>query len=147
MAKHELYQLYQTNKNLELFLNTFLQLSKKDKIDDSQALDMLYYKLSNKFKARLVIIKKAENLNNLILLLHNMDANIKKISKKSQLLVKPNKSNFPAIKLLFKSYNSASNKPSTAIRVAVVFAVPNTITGTHFSPINVSHVIRRGLIS
>ena len=24
MAKHELYQLYQTNKDLEVFLNTFL---------------------------------------------------------------------------------------------------------------------------
>ena len=44
MTKHELYQLYQTNKDLKVFLNTFLQLSKKAKIDDSQALDMLYEK-------------------------------------------------------------------------------------------------------
>ena len=35
-AKHKLYQLYQTNKDLEVFLNTFLRLSKKAKIDDSQ---------------------------------------------------------------------------------------------------------------
>ena len=50
MAKHKLYQLYQTNKNLKLFLNTFLQQSKKAKIDDSQALDILYKKLSDQFK-------------------------------------------------------------------------------------------------
>ena len=42
---------------------------------------MLYKKLSNEFKDRLVSIKKAENLNNLILLLRDIDANIKKISK------------------------------------------------------------------
>ena len=81
MAKHKLYQLYQTNKDLEMFLNTFFQLSKKAKIDDSQALDILYEKLSNELKDWLVIVRKAENLNDLILLLHNMDANIKKISK------------------------------------------------------------------
>ena len=80
-AKHKLYQLYQTNKDLEVFLNTFLRLSKKAKIDDSQALDMLYKKLSNEFKDRLVTVRKAENLNNLILLLRNMDANMKKINR------------------------------------------------------------------
>ena len=50
MAKHELYRLYQTNKDLKMFLNTFLQLSKKAKIDDSQTLDILYKKLSDEFK-------------------------------------------------------------------------------------------------
>ena len=83
MAKYELYQLYQTNKDLGLFLNTSLRLSKKAKIDDSQALDMLYKKLSNEFKDRLVTVNKAENLNNLILLLRNMDTKMKKISKQS----------------------------------------------------------------
>ena len=34
-AKHKLYRLYQINKDLEVFLNTFLRLSKKIKIDDS----------------------------------------------------------------------------------------------------------------
>ena len=103
MAKHELYQIYQTNKNLKVFLNTFLQLSKKAKIDDSQALDMLYKKLSNEFKDRLVTIRKTENFNDLILLLCNMDANMKKISKQSQLCVKPNTSSFLATKPPFKS--------------------------------------------
>ena len=64
-------------------MNNFLQLSKKAKIDDSQALDMLYEKLNDEFKDRLVTIKKTENLNDLILLLHNIDTNIKKISKQS----------------------------------------------------------------
>ena len=58
-----------------MFLNTFLRL------DNSQALDMLYEKLSNKFKNLLVIVKKAKNLNEMIVLLCNIDANIKKISK------------------------------------------------------------------
>ena len=64
-----------------MFLNTFLQLSKKAKINDFQALDMLYKKLSDEFKDRLVTVKKIENLNNLILLLRNIDAKMKKISK------------------------------------------------------------------
>ena len=82
-AKHKLYRLYQTNKDMEVFLNTFLQLSKKAKIDDSQALHMLYERLSDEFKDRLINVRKAENLNNLILLLRDMDANMKKISKQS----------------------------------------------------------------
>ena len=49
-VKYKLYQLYMTNKDLEVFLNTFLRLSKKAKIDDSQALDILYKKLSDEFK-------------------------------------------------------------------------------------------------
>ena len=37
-AKHELYRLYQANKYLEVFLNTFLVLAKKAKLDDWQTL-------------------------------------------------------------------------------------------------------------
>ena len=75
-----------------MFLNTFLRVSIKAKIDNSQALDILYEKLSDEFKDRLVTVRKAENLNDLILLLRDKDANIKKISKQSQLYVKPNTS-------------------------------------------------------
>ena len=145
-AKHKLYQLYQANNDLEVFLNTFLQLSKKAKIDDSQALDMLYKKLSNEFKDRLVTVRKVENLNDLILLLRNMDANIKKISKQSQLCVKPNASNFSATKLLFKSYNSAPTKPSTVVKVAVVSPAPSIATGTHPGLMDVFNMIRQGPI-
>ncbi|WP_375449176.1 hypothetical protein [uncultured Nostoc sp.] len=66
-AKHKLYRLYQTDKDLKVFLNTFLRLSKKAKIDDFQALDMLYEKLSDELKDWLVTVRKAENLNDLIL--------------------------------------------------------------------------------
>ena len=107
---------------------------------------MLYEKLSDKFKDRLITIRKAENLKNLILLLCNMDANMKKISKQSQLRVKPNASNFPTTKPSFKSYNSAPTKPSTAVGVAVVSLVSSTATGTHLGPMNVSNVIKQGLI-
>ena len=107
---------------------------------------MLYKKLSNEFKDRLVIVKKAENFNNLILLLCNMDVNIKKINKQFQLCVKPNASNFPATQPPFKSYNSAPTMPSTTIGVAAVSPVPSTATGTYPSPINVSNVIRQGSI-
>ena len=142
-AKHKLYQLYPTNGNLEMFLNIFLQLSKRAKIDDCQVLDMLNEKWSDEFKDRLVTVKKAENLNDLILLLRDMDANMKKISKQSQLRVKPNASNFPTIKPSFKSYNSAFTKFCTAVRVAVVSSAPSTTTGTHLDPIDVSNVIKQ----
>lgn len=36
-AKHELYRLFQTNKELDTFLNTFLVLTKKAKFDDSNS--------------------------------------------------------------------------------------------------------------
>ena len=107
---------------------------------------MLYKKLSNKFKDRLVTVRKAGNLNNLVLLLHDIDANMKTISKQSQLRVRPNASNFPAIKPPFKSYNSAPTKPSTIVGVAVVFPIPSTATGTHFGPMNVSNVIKQEAI-
>lgn len=107
---------------------------------------MLYEKLSNEFKDRLVTVKKAENLNDLILLLRNIDTNMKKINKQSQLRTKPNASNFPATKPLFKSYNSAPTKLSIAIRVATASLVPSTATGTHPGPMNMFNVIRRGPI-
>ena len=104
---------------------------------------MLYEKLSNEFKDRLVIVRKVENFNNLILLLRNIDAKMKKISKQSQLCIKPNASNFPATKLLFKSYNSASTKPSIAIGVALDSSVPSTVTRTHPGPIDMSNMIKQ----
>ena len=146
IAKHKLYQLYQINKDLKLFLNTFLQLSKKAKIDDSQALDILYKKLSNEFKDQLVTVKIAENVNDLILLLCKINANIKKISKQSQLHIKPNVSNFLDIKPPFKLYNSAPIKPSTAVGVAIISPIPSTATGTHPGPTDMSNMIRRGPI-
>ena len=108
---------------------------------------MLYEKLSDEFKDQLVTVRKTENLNDLILLLRDMDANMKKISKQSQLCIKPNVSNFPATKPPFKSYNPAPTKYSTTVGVAVVFPAPSTATRTHPGPMNVSKVIRQGPIS
>ena len=128
-------------------MNTFLQQSKKVKIDDSQVLDMLYKKLIDEFKDQLVTVRKAINLNgNLILLLCDMDAKMKKISKQSQLCVKLNASNLLATKLPFKSYNLAPTKPSTTIEVAVVSSIPSTATETYLGLMNVSNMIRQGLI-
>ena len=145
-AKHKLYRLYKTHKNLEIFLKTLLQLSKKAKIDDSQVLDMLYKILNNEFKDWLVTIRNKKNLNNLILLLPNIDANMKKISKQSQLHVKSNASNFPTIKPPFKSYNLTPTKPCIVVRVAVVSSVPSTTTRTHPGPMDVFNEIKRGPI-
>ena len=108
---------------------------------------MLYKKLADEFKDWLVTVKKAENLNDLILLLHNMYANMKKISKQSQLYAKPNTSNFPTIKPLFKSYNLTFTKPSTVVGVAIVPPILSTATGTYLCPMDMSNVIRQGPIS
>ena len=79
-AKHELYRLYQAKKDLEVFLNTFLVLAKKAKIDEQQTLNLLYEKLSNEFKNLLVTKKKQTNLNDLIKKLRSMDASMKIIN-------------------------------------------------------------------
>ena len=104
---------------------------------------MLYEKLIDEFKDRLITVGKLENLNDLILLLRNIDANMKKINKKSQLRIKPNASNFLAIKPPFKLYNLVPTKPSTAIGVAVVSLVSSIATGTYPGLIDVFNVIRQ----
>ena len=106
----------------------------------------MYEKLSDEFKDRLVTVKKVKNLNYLILLPWDMDANMKKISKQSQLYIKPNVSNFPTIKSPFKSYNLAPTKPSTIVRIAVISPVFNTTIGTYPGPIDMSNMIRQGPI-
>ena len=79
-AKHKLYRLYQANKDLEVFLNTFLVLSKKAKLEEPQILDLLYKKLSDEFKNLLITKKKQSNLNDLIKKLCSMDASMKIIN-------------------------------------------------------------------
>ena len=146
-AKHEFYRLYQTNKDLEVFLNTFLRLQKKARIDDSQALDMLNEKLSDEFKDRLVTVKKADNLNDLITSLRDIDANVKRINKQSHLRAKQNTPATSTTKPPFKTANSAPAKPTTSVGVTVTASTPSTATGTHPGPIDVSTAGRRGPIS
>ena len=65
-----------------MFLNTFLVLAKKAKLDDLQTLDLLYKKLSDEFKTLLVTKKKQTNLADLIKKLQSMDASMKIISQR-----------------------------------------------------------------
>lgn len=102
--------------------------------------------MNNEFKDRLVTINKAKNLKDLIVLLCNMDTNMKKISKQSQLRIKSHIWNFLITKPLFKSYNSASTKLSTTIGGAITSPVPSTVARTHLGPIDVFNVIRQGPI-
>ena len=90
----------------------------------------------------MVLIKKLENFNNLILLLHNIDTNIKKISKQSQFYVKSNVFNILAIKLLFILYNSAPTKLFIIIRVIIVYFLFNITIGIYFDFMNMSNMIR-----
>lgn len=80
------------------------------------------------------------------MLLCNMNTNMKKISKQSQLYIKLNIFNVFIIKLLFKSYNSVLTKFSTIVGIAVVCFVPHTATGTYFDLIDVSNIIKQGPI-
>ena len=76
-AKHEIYWLYQANKDLKVFHNIFLVLAKKAKFDEQQTLDLLYEKFSDEFKNSLITVEKQTNLNNLIKKLCGIDASIK----------------------------------------------------------------------
>lgn len=94
----------------------------------------------------MITVKKAKNLNDLILLLRDMDSNMKNISNQFELLAKPNALNFSTTKSPFKSYNSAPIKPYSAVKIAVAFLILSTTTGTHSNSMDVFNVIRRGLI-
>ena len=144
-AKHELYRLYQTNKDLEVFLNTFLRLQKRAKVDESQALDMLSEKLSDEFKDRLVTVKKPSSLNELITTLRDIDANVKRISKQSHLRAKWANPVTSATKPPFKTANSTPVKPTTSVTVTA--PALSTATGTHPGPMDVSTAVRKGPIS
>lgn len=87
IAKDKLYRLYQIKKLFQGFLNICLRLPKKAKIVDSQALYMPNKKLSDEVKNRPVTIKKAKNLNNLIIFMRDINGNVK-VSKKSHLCPK-----------------------------------------------------------
>lgn len=80
-AKDGIFRLYQTNKDLDTFLNTFLLLAKKAKLDDGRALDMLYEKLSNEFKLRLVTLPKQTTLDDLVKQLRDLDSRLKLYNK------------------------------------------------------------------
>ena len=148
-AKHELYRLYQANKDLEVFLNTFLVLAKKAKLEESQVLDLLYKKLSDEFKSLLVTKKKQTNLTDLIKKLRSMDSSIKIINQQKR----PTPS-------IVNTATKPSTKPSTyqqTVRFAPVAPttvtstlptlLPSTSTGTHAGPMDVSSVKQGPLLT
>lgn len=98
--------------------------------------------MSNKFKNWLVIINKTKNLNNQILLLCNINANMKNISKLLQLCIKLNTFNIAAIKALFQSYNLTFIKLFTIIRVVIIFSIFSIAIKTYLSSINIFNMIK-----
>ena len=151
-AKHKLYRLYQANKDLEVFLNTFLVLAKKAKLDDLQTLDLLYEKLSDEFKTLLVTKKKQINLADLIKKLRSIDASMKIISQQKQptpTVNNPKLTSQPSTRFAPQTTRFASAAPTTTVTTSsttLPTLLPSTATGTHAGPMDVSSV-RRGPLS
>ena len=130
-----------------MFLNTFLVLSKKTKLEEPQILDLLYEKLSDKFKNLLVTKKKQTNLDDLIKKLCSMDASMKIINQRKRAT--------PAVNTPKPTYQHATRFVPQTTRFAPVapaavttttFTLPSTATGTHAGPMDVSSV-RQGPLS
>ena len=145
-AKHKLYRLYQANKNLKMFLNTFLVLAKKAKLDNSQTLDLLYEKLSDEFKNLLVTKKKQTNLVDLIKKLCNMDSSIKIINQQKRST--SNTVNTATKSSAYQQTTRFVRQPTrfAPVAPAAITTTTSTATGTYAGPMDVSSV-RRGLLS
>ena len=151
-AKHKLYRLYQANKDLEVFLNTFLVLAKKAKLDDSHTLDLLYEKLSDEFKNLLVTKKKQTNLNDLIKKLRSMDASMKIINQQKQATPAVNTKPIYQQTTIFVPQPTifAPVAPTTTVTTSsttLPTLLSSTATSTHAGRIDVSSASRRGPLS
>ena len=151
-AKHELYRLYQTNKDLEVFLNTFLVLAKKAKLDDSQTLDLLYEKLSDEFKNLLVTKKKQTNLADLIKKLRSMDSSMKIINqqKRATSAVNTKPTYQQTTRFVSQTTRFAPATPTTTITTTsstLPTLLPSTATGTHSRLMDVSLASKRRPLS
>ena len=146
-AKHQFYKLRQANKDLEVFLNTFLRLQNKAQISDEQALDQLYEKLSDENKAQLVPFPRKRDLPSLVQFLQEMDSNQKIFAKSSYRGKDVTIASASATKSSCKAPNSVPVKPSTSVGVTVTAPALSTATGTHSGPMDVSTAVRRGPIS
>ena len=134
-----------------MFLNTFIVLAKKAKLEESQILDLLYEKLSDEFKNLLVTKKKQTNLGDLIKKLCSMDASIKIINQQKR--PAPNTVNTHATKPTSQQtsrFAPQSTRFATAALTTTVTtsstiptSLPSTAMGTHAGPMDVSSV-RRG---
>ena len=148
-AKHELYRLYQANKDLEVFLNTFLVLAKKAKLDDSHTLDLLYERLSDEFKNLLVTKKKQTNLDDLIKKLRSMDASMKIISQRKKPTSSPVNTHAAkpttyqqTTRFVPQPTRLAAAAPTTTVTTSL--SLSSTATGTHAGPMDVSSAGKRG---
>ena len=145
-AKHELYRLYQANKDLEVFLNTFLVLAKKAKLDNLQTLDLLYEKLNDEFKILLVTKKKQTNLADLITKLQSMDASMKVISQQKRptpsTVNTPKPANQPTTRFIqAQPTRFAAAAPTTVTTSSTLpTLLLSTSTGIHAGPMDVSSV-------
>ena len=149
-VKHKLYKLYLANKDLDIFLNNFLVLAKKTKLDDSYTLDFLYKKPSNEFKNFLVTKKKQINLNNLIKKLCSMDASIKIINQQKQSTLSTVNTFKPAIQQTTRFVQAQPTRFAAAAPTIVTtsFALStllfSTVSGTHAEPTDVSSAGKQG---
>ena len=146
-AKHEFYKLRQANKDLEVFLNTFLRLQNKAQIADEQALDHLYEKLSDEVKAQLVPFPRKKNLSVLVQFLQEMDSNQKIFAKSSYRGKDATTTSASVPKPPLKTSSSAPVKPSASVAVSIAAPALSTATGTHPGPMDVSTIGKRGPIS
>ena len=142
-AKHKLYRLYQANKDLEVFLNTFVVLTKKAKLEEPQILDLLYEKPSDEFKNLLVTKKKQTNLADLIKKLRSMDASMKIINQQKRAA---HVVNTPKSTTRFVPQTTRFAAAALAAVTTTTFTLPSTATGTHAGLIDVL-LVRQGPLS
>lgn len=79
-------------------------------------------------KNRLVIVKKAENLNDLIRFLRDLDANLKQISKNLYLDATSGTPITSTTKAAPKTINSSSAKPFISVRVIAIASRVSIVT-------------------
>lgn len=146
-AKHNFYKLHETNKDLEVISNSFFCLQNKARIHNKQAIDHLYKKLSDEVKGHLVFFSKKTDLSALVTFLQEIDSNLK-IFAKFFYLSKVASTAFASVsKPSSKTFSSAPAKQLTSVGVIVTAPALNTLTKTHFGPMDVSTAVRRRPIS
>ena len=147
-AKHKLYRLYQANKDLEGFLNTFLVLAKKAKLDDSHTLDLLYEKLSDEFINFFITKKKQTNFDNLIKKLCNIDASMKIINqqKRTALAVNTPKLIYQQATIFVLQTTRFASVTLTTTTITTSSTLLFTATGTYARPMDVSS-LRQGSLT